>query len=97
MAKTLTEDLLTEIKNNIKNGLGGCGSEIIDGTAAVTGNWFCVVPLDATQFDVSGCSTNIANFPTDSDIVIAPGVPLFGDWTSIQLIDGSVQAYVLCT
>ena len=95
MARNLKLDLLKETKKNLQQSAGGCGSEIIDGTAAVTGNWFCIVAQESTQLDVSGCTTDIENFP-GTDVVIGAGITLFGNWTSVELISGSVIAYEKC-
>jgi hypothetical protein len=99
MAKNLELELIQKISVSLQEALGqnGCGSILIDDTAASTGTFYCVVPQENTEFDVSGCATDITGFPTGSDDFMAgPGVPWFGNWTSIQLVSGSVIAYKRC-
>ena len=98
MAKNLELELIEKISTTLKEALSGnCGSVLIDDTDAVTGIFYCVVPQETTEFDVSGCSTDIVSFPTGGDdFYVGAGVPLFGTWTSIQLGDGSVIAYKRC-
>ncbi len=96
MGRNLKTDLIQDISKNIKKALGTClTTTIVSGTDAVTGNWYCVIPLEATGLDVSGCSVDITNFPT-GDVTIGAGVALFGNWTSIELNSGSVLAFETC-
>jgi hypothetical protein len=98
MARNLELELIEKIGASLKEALGGnCGSILIDDTTASTGTFYCVVAQEVTEFDVSGCSTDITDFPTGvNDFVVGAGVPLFGSWTSIELNSGSVIAYKRC-
>jgi hypothetical protein len=98
MAKNLELELIEKISVSLNRALGGnCGSLLIDDTDAATGAFYCVVAQENTQFDVSGCATNIAEFPTGGDdFTVVAGVPFFGDWTSVKLNYGSVIAYKIC-
>ena len=97
MAKTLEIELLESLDKTLKNALGGCGSTLIDDTANHTGNWYCVIAQESSEFDVSGCTTSITGFPTGSDdFVVTSGVVLYGSWSAIELNSGSVLAFERC-
>ena len=99
MARNLELELIEKISTSLKEALGGgtCGSILIDDTTASPGTFYCVVPQEITEFDVSGCATDITGFPTGADdFMVGSGVPLFGNWTSIELNSGSVIAYKRC-
>tara|TARA_R110000737_G_scaffold312069_1_gene321301 strand:+ start:430 stop:729 length:300 start_codon:yes stop_codon:yes gene_type:complete len=99
MSRNLELELIEKISASLSKSIGGsgCGSLLIDDTDAAAGAFYCVVPQENTEFDVSGCATDITGFPTGvNDFVVGAGVPLFGNWTSIQLTSGSVIAYKIC-
>lgn len=97
MARNIELDLLDEINKKIKQALGGCGSTIVTGTDAVSGTWYAVIAQETTEFDVSGCTTDITGFPTGgNDFVVSAGVTLYGNWSAIELNSGSVMALEQC-
>ena len=96
--KSSEEMLLQKIHEDLKKLSGGCGTQVITGTAQVTGNWYALVATGGNAtLDVSGCSSSIDNFPTGSDdMIIFNGVTLLGGFTAIQLSSGTVTAYIKC-
>jgi len=97
---------MTLIKNNVttvnttedllKAPYGIQGADIINNTSAQSGDWYCIVSIeDNATLDVSGCTVNWrengAALSTDIDLIT--GVPFYGDFTVVKLVDGKVIAY----
>ena len=99
---------MTLIKNNVKTvnptedllkaPYGLQGANIISNTAAHYGDWYCIVSIaDGTTVDFSTSATAV-NWQENgavpsSDLDLITGVPYYGDFSAIQLVDGSVIAY----
>ena len=68
--------------------LGQNGSQVITGTGATTGDWFCIDVITAAVFTLlTGNMTSVGStsFPA--------GTKIFGRFTAITLASGSVIAY----
>ena len=84
-----TEDLL-------KAPYGQQGANIINNTEPHHGSWYCIIAIkDDTTLDVSLSTVNwLENSTTIStDLDLVTGLPYYGDFTKLTLIDGSVIAY----
>ena len=58
--------------------------------------WYCIMSIeDDTTLDASGCAINWnengGNFTTDLDLIT--GVPYYGDFRGLELVDGKIIAY----
>ena len=76
-------------------GLGLNGGEYINGTGAVTGNFFA---LQATEDTVLAAVTsnisNLSDICTGQDATtLSAGTVLYGQFTSVTLTSGAVVAY----
>ena len=72
------------------------GANIINNTAAQSGSWYCIIAIaDNTTLDVSGCTINWEEnggaLSTDLDLIT--GLPYYGDFSAVQLVDGAVICY----
>jgi len=71
---------------------GQQGATIITDTTVYTGDWYCVVALtDNTELDATGTIVNwglngVLGMPLANDIPLIAGVPMYGDFTRIQLV-----------
>ena len=99
---------MTLIKNNVtttnptedllKAPYGMQGANIITNNSAHYGDWYCIMAIeDDTTLDFSSSATSVnwlVNGATPSvDLDLITGVPYYGDFTGVQLVDGSVIAY----
>ncbi len=70
--------------------MGRYGSELIDSTAAQTGNWSALIPIEPTVFtSITGFQV-AGNWPAKT---IPIGIPIAGDITAFQISSGSCIAY----
>jgi len=77
-------------------GLGLNGGEYINGTGAITGNFFAIQATEAATVLAAQSSniTNLDNICTGTDATeLAAGTVLYGNFTSITLTQGAVIAY----
>ena len=90
-----TEDLL-------KAPYGMQGADIIASTvrAVADGPWYCIMAIeDNTTLDwtAMGTTTDVnwahPGVVSDFDLDLITGVPYYGDFKAVQLVDGSVIAY----
>ena len=97
---------MTLIKNNVKTvnatedllkaPYGLQGADIINNANAQSGDWYCIMSIeDNTTLDVSGCTVNWNENgdPLSTDIDLTTGVPYYGDFTVVELVDGKIIAY----
>ena len=71
--------------------MGRKGFQLVTSTAAQTGNWSALVPLEPTVF-TSITGTDISgNWPSKT---IPTGQPLPGEITGFQISSGSVVAFL---
>ena len=97
---------MTLIKNNVKTvnstedllkaPYGLQGADIINNANSQVGDWYCIMSIeDNTTLDVSGCTVNWNEngAALSSDIDLITGVPFYGNFTAVELIDGKVIAY----
>ena len=88
--RTTTDELL-----NAPYGMQG--ASIINNTASQFGEWYCIIAIaDNTTLDAGGTTVNwIENttndFTTNLDLIT--GLPYYGDFTGITLVDGAVICY----
>ena len=97
MARNLELELIENIQKSLKESVGGCGSVYIDDADTHLGNFYCVVTHELTGFDVSECANNITNWPEgENNFYVGPGTVLFGNWSAVELLSGSITAYTKC-
>jgi hypothetical protein len=76
-------------------GLGLNGGEYINGTGAVTGNFFAIQATEDTVLAAQASNiTNLDDICTGQDATtLSAGTVLYGNFTSITLTNGAVIAY----
>ena len=76
-------------------GLGLNGGEYINDTAVHTGNWFAIQATEASVLAAQASNiTNLDDICTGQDATeLASGMVLYGNFTSIDLTSGAVNAY----
>jgi hypothetical protein len=89
-------DLSTKVEQLLNAPYGMQGANIINNTAAQSGAWYCIIAIaDNTTLDVSGCTINWEEnggaLSTDLDLIT--GLPYYGDFSAVQLVDGAVICY----
>jgi len=89
-------DVTTKVEQLLNAPYGMQGADLISNTAAHLGSWYCIMAYeDDTTLDVSGCTINWTEnagaLSTDIDLVT--GVPYYGNFTKLTLVDGKIIAY----
>ena len=76
-------------------GLGLNGGEYINGTGAITGNFFAIQATEATVLAAQSSNiTNLDDLCTGQDATsLAANTVLYGNFTSVTLASGAVVAY----
>ena len=78
---------------------GGMGFDVIDDTVEHIGNYYQILPLTTTVVNSAGYwrSTEVGGYSGGdlSSISLPVGVPINGDFTSIQLNSGVALAYFM--
>ena len=76
-------------------GLGLNGGQYINGTGAVTGDFFAIQATEDTVLAAQSSNiTNLANICTGVDgTTLSAGTVLYGRFTSVTLTSGAVIAY----
>tara|TARA_R110000824_G_scaffold154479_6_gene326632 strand:+ start:1164 stop:1475 length:312 start_codon:yes stop_codon:yes gene_type:complete len=89
----VTEDLL-------KAPYGMQGADIIASSIRAQGAWYCIMAIeDNTTLDwtAMGTTTDVnwehPNVVSDFDLDLITGVPYYGDFKAIKLVDGKLIAY----
>jgi len=77
--------------NTIRH-LGQAGSDLVEDTTAMTGNWFAIQVIEEAAFSVlTDASMTVTG--TLSGITYPAGLLFFGAFTAFTLSSGAVQAY----
>jgi hypothetical protein len=72
--------------------LGQAGSDLVEDTTAMTGNWFAIQILEEAAFSVlTDASMDVTG--TLSSVTFPAGVIIFGAFTAFTLSSGAVLAY----
>jgi len=93
------EEVQTSIDQLLNAPYGQQGATIITDQTIYTGDWYCVIALtDSTELDVSGTIVNWTQNATSTltdDVPLITGIPMYGNFTAIQLVSSgtSVIAY----
>jgi|14_taG_2_1085336.scaffolds.fasta_scaffold186310_2 hypothetical protein len=86
------EEVQTSIDQLLNAPYGQQGAMVISDQRVYNGDWYCVVALtDNTELDATGTIVNwglngVLGMPLANDIPLIAGVPMYGDFTRIQLV-----------
>ena len=76
------------------------GADIITTAARIEGSYYCIIAIeDNTTLDwtAMGTTTDVnwehPGVVSDFDLDLITGVPYYGDFKAVQLVDGKVIAY----
>ena len=92
-----TRDTRTNEEQLLNAPYGMQGAMIINNTGQHYGNWYCIMAIaDDTTISASDTTCNwmentTSDFTTNLDLIT--GVPYYGDFSIIQLVDGAIIAY----
>lgn len=78
---------------------GGMGFDVITDTLPHIGNYYVLVPMTTTRVLSAGYyrSTEVGGYSGGnlSAVELPVGVPIAGDFTSVQLVSGHILAYYM--
>ena len=84
------EEVQTSIDQLLNAPYGQQGAMVISDQRVYNGDWYCVVALtDNTELDAGGTIVNWTQNATSTltnDVPMIAGVPMYGDFTRIQLV-----------
>ena len=86
----------TRIEHLLSFPYGMQGADLITNADTYTGNWYMIMAIaESTVLDISACTVNWAENAgaLSTDITLPVGVPLYGNWTSIDISGGQLIAY----
>tara|TARA_R110000787_G_scaffold50721_7_gene120626 strand:+ start:6617 stop:6916 length:300 start_codon:yes stop_codon:yes gene_type:complete len=97
MALIKDRDTTNMVEDLLKAPYGQQGANVINNTAKHYGHFYCIIAIaDNTTLDVSASIVNWeengANTVT-TDIDLITGLPYYGDFKAVALVDGSIMAY----
>lgn len=77
---------------NVKNLTGGEGGEVVTGPRQVTGRFHAVQALDNVLLGPCVCNLDQSTSSLNN-LAIAPGVVIYGVYTSVTIAQGSAIVY----
>ena len=89
-------EVRTTVEQLLNAPYGMQGANIISNAAVHPGSWYCIIAIaDNTTLDVSGCTVNWEENSTaiSTDLDLITGLPYYGDFSAVKLIDGSIICY----
>lgn len=93
-------DVSTKTEQLLNAPYGMQGADIITTAARIEGSYYCIIAIeDNTTLDwtAMGTTTDVnwehPGVVSDFDLDLITGVPYYGDFKAVQLVDGKVIAY----
>lgn len=72
---------------------GLTGGTVLIAGQEVTGEFFSILPLEATVLDTGATETELAGFGKLSGKTIPAGVSIYGAFTKVKIVSGTVIVY----
>ena len=91
-------EVRTTVEQLLNAPYGMQGANIISNVSTQLGSWYCIIAIaDNTTLDLSSSGTDV-NWTVNGvapsvDLDLVTGLPYYGDFKGVQLVDGSVIAY----
>jgi hypothetical protein len=91
---TKQERLLQQIRNSGTSSLGACGGVLINDTAAHARKFSAFTVIAEAVLDSSEITSKIQDL--DVDVTVPAGITIFGNFSNLQLVSGTIIAYFTC-
>tara|TARA_R110002051_G_scaffold221715_1_gene285291 strand:- start:394 stop:687 length:294 start_codon:yes stop_codon:yes gene_type:complete len=91
-----SKKIVTDTEQLMNAPYGMQGADVITNTTTYQGEWYCIMSIeDNTTLNMSDTKVNWQQNRTafSSNLDLITGVPYYGNFTTLKLVDGKIIAY----